>query len=67
MKSPIKYYGGKSYMTDIIIDQFPKDYEVYVESYNWDFDCNDNYPVNGVRDGYIHEKSGVVKYVTYIS
>ena len=30
MKSPIKYYGGKSYMTDIIIDHFPKEYEVYV-------------------------------------
>ena len=33
MKSPIKYYGGKSYMTNIIIDQFPKDYEVYVEGF----------------------------------
>jgi len=33
MKSPIKYYGGKSYMTDIIIEQFPKDYEVYVEGF----------------------------------
>ena len=43
------------------------DYEVYVESYNWDFDCDDSYPVNDVCDGYIHEKSGVVKYVTYIS
>lgn len=33
MKSPIKYYGGKSYMTDIIIGQFPKDYEIYVEGF----------------------------------
>ena len=33
MKSPIKYYGGKSYMTNIIIDQFPKEYEVYVEGF----------------------------------
>ena len=33
MKSPIKYYGGKSYMTNIIIDQFPKDYEIYVEGF----------------------------------
>ncbi len=33
MKSPIKYYGGKSYMTNIIIEQFPKDYEVYVEGF----------------------------------
>lgn len=33
MKSPIKYYGGKSYMTNIIIDQFPKDYDIYVEGF----------------------------------
>lgn len=33
MKSPIKYYGGKSYMTNIIIDQFPKEYEIYVEGF----------------------------------
>ena len=33
MKSPIKYYGGKSYMTNIIIDHFPKEYEVYVEGF----------------------------------
>lgn len=33
MKSPIKYYGGKSYMTDIIINQFPKDYDIYVEGF----------------------------------
>ena len=43
------------------------DYEVYVESYNWDFDCDGSYPVSDFCDGYIHEKSGVVKYVTYIS
>lgn len=33
MKSPIKYYGGKSYMTNIILNQFPKDYKVYVEGF----------------------------------
>ena len=33
MKSPIKYYGGKSYMTDIIINQFPRDYDIYVEGF----------------------------------
>ena len=38
------------------------DYEVYVESYNCDF----SYHANDVHDGYIHEKSGAVKYVTYI-
>ena len=43
------------------------DYEVYVESYDWDFDYDDSYPVSEVSDGYVHEKSGVVKYVTYIS
>ena len=31
MNSPIKYYGGKSYMSDIIISHFPKDYAVYIE------------------------------------
>lgn len=39
------------------------DYEVYIESCNY----GNSYPVNEVRDGYIHEKSGMVKYVTYIS
>lgn len=33
MNSPIKYYGGKSYMTDIIISHFPKDYSVYIEGF----------------------------------
>jgi DNA adenine methylase len=33
MKSPIKYYGGKSYMTKIILSHFPKDYEIYVEGF----------------------------------
>ena len=33
MKSPIKYYGGKSYMTEIIISHFPDSYEVYVEGF----------------------------------
>lgn len=33
MKSPIKYYGGKSYMTDILISEFPKDFKTYVEGF----------------------------------
>ena len=33
MNSPIKYYGGKSYMTDEIISHFPKNYEVYIEGF----------------------------------
>ena len=33
MKSLVKYYGGKSYMTKIILDQFPKEYSVYVEGF----------------------------------
>ena len=33
MKSPIKYYGGKSYMTDIILNHFPKEYDIYVEGF----------------------------------
>lgn len=33
MKSPIKYYGGKSYMTEIIKKYFPKDIETYVEGF----------------------------------
>lgn len=33
MNSPIKYYGGKTYMTDIITKHFPKTYDVYVEGF----------------------------------
>ena len=33
MNSPIKYYGGKTYMTDIIISFFPTKYKVYVEGF----------------------------------
>lgn len=33
MNSPIKYYGGKSYMTDEIISHFPKNYKVYIEGF----------------------------------
>lgn len=33
MKSPIKYYSGKSYMVNIILNQFPKDYKIYVEGF----------------------------------
>ena len=33
MKSPIAYFGGKSYMTDIITSKFPKHYNRYVEGF----------------------------------
>ena len=34
MTSPIKYYGGKTYMTDIIKKYFPQDsYDIYVEGF----------------------------------
>lgn len=33
LKSPIKYYGGKSYMTKIIKSYFPCDYDIYVEGF----------------------------------
>ena len=33
MKSPIKYYGGKSYKTKIILSHFPQDYDIYVEGF----------------------------------
>ena len=33
MKSPIKYYGGKSYMTDILISEFPENFNTYVEGF----------------------------------
>lgn len=33
MNSPLKFFGGKSYMVDYVISQFPKDYHVYVEGF----------------------------------
>lgn len=33
MKSPIKYYGGKSNMTDILKSYFPNSFDVYVEGF----------------------------------
>lgn len=33
MHSPIKYYGGKSNMVDIIKEKFPKDYSTYIEGF----------------------------------
>ena len=33
MKSPLSYFGGKSYMTDIITSKFPKKYNRYVEGF----------------------------------
>ena len=32
-KSPIHYYGGKFYMTDIIISHFPKTFDLYIEGF----------------------------------
>lgn len=49
MKSPIKYYGGKSYMTDIIINQFPRDYDVYVEGFGGGASVLFAKPQNGVE------------------
>lgn len=49
MKSPIKYYGGKSYMTDIITSQFPSDYEVYVEWFGGGASVLFAKPQNGVE------------------
>lgn len=49
MKSPIKYYGGKSYMTDIITSQFPSDYEVYVEGFGGGASVLFAKPQNGVE------------------
>ena len=33
MNSPIKYYGGKTFMLDTIKDNFPPQYDVYVEGF----------------------------------
>ena len=33
MQSPIKYYGGKTYMTDIIKDNFSSEFKIYVEGF----------------------------------
>lgn len=33
MQSPIKYYGGKTYMVDIIKDNFPPNYDIYIEGF----------------------------------
>lgn len=33
MNAPIKYYGGKYYMKDIIINNFPNSYDIYVEGF----------------------------------
>lgn len=33
MKSPIKYYGGKTYMTDIIKNYFPNNYDIYIQGF----------------------------------
>lgn len=28
---------------------------MYVEPYNWDFNCNESYPINDICDNYIYE------------
>ena len=33
LNSPVEYYGGKSYMTDVIIEHFPSSYDLYVEGF----------------------------------
>lgn len=33
IRSPIKYFGGKSHMVDCIINQFPKEFNVYAEPF----------------------------------
>ena len=33
MNAPIKYYGGKFFMKDFIISNFPSSYEIYVEGF----------------------------------
>lgn len=33
MNSPIKYYGGKSNFTDILIENFPSSYDIYIEGF----------------------------------
>lgn len=33
MQSPIKYYGGKTYMTEIIKGNFPSEFKTYVEGF----------------------------------
>ena len=33
MNSPIKYYGGKTYLTDILLNNFPDSYDIYIEGF----------------------------------
>ena len=49
MHSPIKYYGGKSYMTDIIVKQFPKEYNIYVEGFGGGASVLFSKPQNGIE------------------
>lgn len=49
MKSPIKYYGGKSYMTNIIINQFPDNYDIYVEGFGGGASVLFNKPQGGIE------------------
>ena len=49
MHSPIKYYGGKSYMTNIIIEQFPKEYNIYIEGFGGGASVLFSKPQNGIE------------------
>lgn len=49
MNSPIKYYGGKSYMTDIIINQFPNKFDVYIEGFGGGASVLFSKPYNAVE------------------
>jgi DNA adenine methylase len=33
MNSPIKYYGGKTYLVDILLQNFPNNYDIYIEGF----------------------------------
>jgi DNA adenine methylase len=33
MNSPIKYYGGKTYLTETLLKNFPTTYEIYIEAF----------------------------------
>lgn len=33
MRSPVKYYGGKSYMAKMLVGMFPEQYSMYVEGF----------------------------------
>lgn len=56
MKSPITYYGGKSYMTDTLKSYFPTKYDIYVEGFGGGasllLSCNQPYKAEVYNDLY---------------